>query len=99
MADKVFGWDLPPGVTHKMINEAAGVEIEEDEIKPICVGCKKEPHELSEYIQLAEEESISPAQYVREGEGTYNKNNGHFLCTNCYISWGMPSSPIGWVAP
>ena len=37
--------------------------------------------------------------YVRRGEGTYNRDNGHFLCTPCYIKAGMPSSPRGWRAP
>jgi hypothetical protein len=37
--------------------------------------------------------------YVRSGEGTYNHENGHFLCTPCYIKAGMPSSPRGWRAP
>jgi len=37
--------------------------------------------------------------YVRRGEGTYNAENGHFLCTPSYIDAGMPSSKTGWKAP
>jgi hypothetical protein len=38
-------------------------------------------------------------RYVRNEEGTYNQDNGHFLCTDCYIKAGMPSSSLGWVCP
>jgi hypothetical protein len=39
------------------------------------------------------------ADYVRLHEGTYNKDNGHFLCDSCYIMAGMPTAPGGWVCP
>jgi hypothetical protein len=42
---------------------------------------------------------VSPERYVWQEEGTLNMQNGHFLCTNCYIDAGMPSSPTGWTAP
>jgi hypothetical protein len=64
-----------------------------------CVGCKKEPHEIEEYVEMAREERVSPELYVRAEEGTFNRENGHFACTTCYIAMGMPSSPRGWVAP
>lgn len=66
---------------------------------PICTGCRKHPDQLSEYVSAAADAGISPDDYVRREEGTYNRENGHFLCTNCYIKAGMPSSPRGWVAP
>ena len=34
MSRSIFGWDLPPGCTHRMIDEAAGVE------QPCAVCCK-----------------------------------------------------------
>lgn len=37
--------------------------------------------------------------YVIEEEGTYNPENGHFLCDSCYIKAGQPSSPGGWKCP
>lgn len=37
--------------------------------------------------------------YVIREEGTYNTENGHFLCDKCYIKYGMPSSPWGWKCP
>ncbi|HYE39172.1 MAG TPA: hypothetical protein VEB23_04525 [Ramlibacter sp.] len=66
---------------------------------PVCTGCKKRPAELDEYTELAADENMTPDEYVRKEEGTYNPENGHFLCTNCYVEAGMPSSPQGWVAP
>lgn len=66
---------------------------------PICVGCNKKPSEIEEYIEAAKECKITPNDYCRTEEGTYNSENGHFLCTSCYIEAGMPSSPQGWIAP
>lgn len=67
--------------------------------KPRCIGCNKLPEEIAEYVDMAKEENMTPDAYVREEEGTYNPENGHFMCTECYIQAGMPSSPHGWVAP
>ncbi len=68
-------------------------------INPVCTGCGKHPADLLEYSLPAKDEGISPDEYVMSEEGTYNKSNGHFLCTNCYVEAGMPSSERGWVAP
>lgn len=75
--------------------------------KPVCIGCGKHPIALPEYLDLLrsdedddtvfDEEAID--QVVRDEEGTYNWENGHFLCTACYIAAGQPSSKYGWVAP
>lgn len=80
-----------------------------DGMKPtrdlICIGCGKKPHELDEYVMCASEEAtgvkggMTPEDYVWEEEGTLNRENGHFLCTECYIKAGQPSSPRGWIAP
>lgn len=66
---------------------------------PICVGCAKRPHELAEYVEMAAVEIMTPVEYVIDEEGTYNRENGHFLCTACYIKNGQPSRPGGWVCP
>lgn len=66
---------------------------------PLCVGCNKTPCEIEEYVEAAAEANQSPEKYVWDEEGTLNKANGHFLCTDCYIKAGMPSSPDGWYAP
>ena len=42
---------------------------------------------------------VKRAEYIRREEGTYNKENGHFLCDECYIRAGMPTSPNGWKCP
>lgn len=57
---------------------------------PRCVGCGKRPGEIEEYIQCAEDEDMTPEEYVREEEGTFNRHNGHFYCTDCYIKAGEP---------
>lgn len=67
--------------------------------EPLCTGCNKRPEELDEYIEAAADAEMSPTAYVRAEEGTYNPENGHFLCTDCYVKAGMPSSPRGWIAP
>lgn len=71
--------------------------------EPICLGCNRAPEQIAEYVDAASPENygrpITPSEYVRREEGTYNPNNGHFLCTDCYCAAGMPSSPSGWLAP
>lgn len=64
-----------------------------------CIGCHKPPSEIAEYIEAAESEDMTPEEYVKSEEGTYNRSNGHFACTDCYFAMGMPSSPTGWKAP
>jgi hypothetical protein len=46
-----------------------------------------------------EEKNEMITNFVINEEGTYNRENGHFLCTECYIKAGMPSSPVGWKCP
>lgn len=65
----------------------------------LCVGCNQTADQLEEYVSLAKEEDMDPSDWVSANEGTYNRENGHFLCTECYINAGMPSSPMGWKAP
>lgn len=69
-----------------------------------CIGCDKTPEEINEYVEAARREStprrpMTPTQYVQSDEGTYNRANGHFVCTEDYIAMGQPSSPQGWKAP
>jgi hypothetical protein len=68
-------------------------------IIPICQGCGLEPKYIEEYIEGAEDAGMFVNDFVRDQEGTYNPENGHFLCTNCYIEVGMPTSPNGWICP
>lgn len=69
-------------------------------MKPVCVGCGKHPADLREYVESAKDFNLTPDQYVTKHEGTYNPENGHFLCTPCYVNAGTPSAPgSGWRAP
>lgn len=65
-----------------------------------CARCGKTPDELHEYSQEATESTLTPTQYVQREEGTYNHENGHFLCTECYMIMGAPTAGNGrWIAP
>ena len=72
-----------------------------DTPSPLCIGCNKHPEDLAEYVAMGRVEDMTPDDFVREEEGTYNPKNGHFLCTTCYIKAGEPSRPYPrrWVAP
>ena len=59
-------------------------------IIPKCVGCHKEPKKLSEYVSMGKSEGMTPEQFVKSEEGTYNSRNGHFYCSPCYLKAGMP---------
>jgi hypothetical protein len=37
--------------------------------------------------------------YVIQNEGTFNRENGHFLCDKCYIQAGSPTARGGWICP
>jgi hypothetical protein len=74
----------------------------------ICIGCHRAPGEIDEYVRAAAEVNedephhsvpMTPERYVRKEEGTLNRQNGHFACTECYMKMGMPVAPHGWVAP
>lgn len=67
--------------------------------EPVCFRCKRRPAEIGEYVGAAALEQMTPDDYVRLEEGTYNSENGHFACTNCYYEIGAPSTPMGWKAP
>lgn len=66
---------------------------------PICQGCHKAPDEMEEYRDMGKEHRMSPAAFVVMFDGTCNRQNGHFLCTPCYIEAGSPTSRRGWVCP
>lgn len=56
----------------------------------VCKECGKTPSEIQEYIDSAEEEGITPDEFVAQEEGTYNEITGAFWCTKCYVKLGMP---------
>lgn len=67
--------------------------------EPVCIGCRRRPEEIGEYVEAAKADDMTPADYVWAEEGTLNPANGHFLCTSCYVLAGMPVAPGGWRAP
>jgi hypothetical protein len=70
--------------------------------EPYCFRCGKKASELEEYSPAMTDSSLSPADFVRYEEGTFNPETNRFACTECYIAIGTPSTPIGeggWLAP
>ena len=66
---------------------------------PFCPGCRLFAVQHPEMLAMVSAgEATSPEAAARE-DGTYNPENGHFLCMECYIGAGMPSSPDGWTCP
>jgi hypothetical protein len=53
--------------------------------------------ELDSYLEPGHHKDRE--DFVRKEEGTFNQENGHFLCDPCYIKAGQPSSSSGWVCP
>lgn len=72
---------------------------DEPEPQPFDPYCNRKPNEIEECIAHAEAEGLTPDEYVRKEEGTYNRANGHFACDDCYIKLGMPTREHGWKAP
>ena len=56
-----------------------------------CGRCGKAPWQLTEYVDAAAVDGISPNEYVRDEEGTYDPASNRFLCTECYVAVGQPS--------
>lgn len=69
--------------------------------RPFDPHCKRRPSEIPEIIEKANELDLHPDDFVRLEEGTYNPENGHFLCMTCYIAEGSPSGtwPHRWRCP
>lgn len=64
-----------------------------------CFRCGRAPDEIDEYVDAAPMYGTTPEAYVREHEGTYNKESHLFACTECYSALGSPSAARGWIAP
>ena len=63
-----------------------------------CAGCGKAPAEIAEYVDAALVEQTTPELFVWDDEGTLDRASGAFLCTDCYIKLGMPTTQNGWKA-
>lgn len=55
-----------------------------------CPYCKREPHEIDEYVERSQMEDLTAEKLVRIDEGTYSRAHNLFTCTSCYIKTGMP---------
>jgi len=60
------------------------------EEQAFCIRCEKTPPDILEYSPEMTGEKLDADTYVWRNEGTLNKSNGHFYCTDCYIKVGMP---------
>lgn len=61
--------------------------------------CGRAPEQINEYVVAGRQNEMTPSQYVAAEEGTFNPENGHFCCTECYVRIGMPTAPNGWKCP
>jgi len=55
-----------------------------------CCICGKEPKQIDEYRIEAKFLRMTPDNYVKREEGTYNAEKDTFCCTDCYIKTGSP---------
>lgn len=74
MTDTVINWP-----THEGSSDIC------NHVAPYCPGCKKQAPEIASVQQFATEFGMSPEEFVRVEEGTYNPGNEHFLCDDCFI--------------
>jgi hypothetical protein len=61
------------------------------DVIPTCIGCNLPPDQIDEYIESAADENMTPLEYMKQEEGTYNGfEKNKFYCTVCYVRAGMP---------
>jgi hypothetical protein len=58
-----------------------------------CARCNRTPE--ATHGLFAEEEGITPDEYVLTEEGTLDIESGAYLCDECYIAVGEPAYPAG----
>ena len=73
-----------------MVGGVHSAKAKGERIEVHCKGCGKKPSELEEYISAAQDNNMTPDDYVVQEEGTYNHNTGEFWCTSCYVKAGCP---------
>lgn len=66
--------------------------------EPFCIGCNRFAKDIPEYRDGWKEYGASSPEDFARDDGTYNPENGHFTCTDCYIKRGMPTAIHGWRA-
>lgn len=72
-----------------------------DPYDPMCERFARDMAELDMWTERKPRvpKKLARIAYIVEEEGTYNPENGHFLCDDCYINAGQPSSINGWRCP
>lgn len=67
--------------------------------------CGRTPSEIAQYQMVNTRMTMTPENYVWMYEPTVNRENGHFLCDDCYVARGLPvksGSALGglrWICP
>lgn len=64
-----------------------------------CAKCNREPKDIPEYRDDYKEYGASSPDAMAREDGTFNPDSNSFVCTECYVGIGCPSSPHGWTAP
>lgn len=55
-----------------------------------CVICNRQPHEIEEYVELAEMLNVAPSIAVEQEDATYDPETHYFCCGECYENIGSP---------
>lgn len=57
---------------------------------PRCVRCNRHPADVPDVVLAALQNGMHPAEFTREGDGSFNKHDNVFWCIECYIALDMP---------
>lgn len=52
---------------------------------PYDPSCKREAKDIPSVVQFAQENAMTPEEFIKAEEGTYNPVTGHFLCDPCFL--------------
>ena len=83
----------------KQRRQEARVSAWTDKPEPFDPHCQRFAHDMEYLDSFIDNRVETREDYIRTEEGTYNPENGHFLCDDCYMAVGQPSSPRGWICP
>lgn len=67
---------------------------------PTCFKCGRSCDTIAEFKPgLWNLDNLTPAEYVRTFESTYNPASNHFCCSRCLLAGHGPLEPKEWKAP
>lgn len=52
---------------------------------PLCPACGRQAADIPDVVMFGKENGLSPEEFVRQEDGTYNPASEHFLCDTCFI--------------